>query len=452
MSYQTTVKERVFYSTYLMGQNMIYAMVTGYLLLFYTDYIFLPPLAVAVLMFVSKIWDAINDPLFGMIVDRYHFKSGKFIPWVRIGTVLLPLATLFLFIVPVDASMTSKILMVSLGYLIWDMLYTVSDLPFYALTTVMTDNAKERSNIINYSRLGAGLGFAVVGIAVPILVEKMGFLIPALVVAGISYITMLPITFTAKERIRPPQRDAKQKIDFKEMWNYLKGNKFLLIAFAGISLRGSFMITFEVYVAKYCLGSLTYLTYMNLIAMVPSVLVILALPTILHYVDKIVLYKASLVLAAATIITIYFTGWGNIVLFMALWAVYSLANAAMGTMMFMFTPDCVEYGHYKTGIRKEGLTFSIQTFSAKLSAAIAGTLSGSLLVWMSYDAQLAVQPASTPEIFWTLFCWVPVIGMALSFVVLSGYKLRDRDVQVMTDCNMNRMSKEEATAQLSRTY
>ena len=93
--YKTSLKEKIPYGMYYFGQGMIYTLVSQFLMMYYTDYALLPSLAVSVIMFGGKIWDGINDTLFGLLMDKMKWKSGKkFIPWIRISMVAIPLSTI----------------------------------------------------------------------------------------------------------------------------------------------------------------------------------------------------------------------------------------------------------------------------------------------------------------------------------------------------------------------
>ena len=129
----------------------------------------------------------------------------------------------------------------------------------------------------------------------------------------------------------------------------------------------------------------------------------------------------------------------------------------------MFTPDCAEYGQYKSGISAKGITFAIQTFSVKITGAVSSALALALLGWFAFpkietnsfnelaamNIQLSDKATSG---LWIVYALVPVIGMVISTFFYLGYKLNDKDVQIMAKCNSGEITREEAEAQLSRKY
>lgn len=110
------------------------------------------PAIVGIIFTIARIWDAVNDPLFGIIVDKSNPKKGKYKSWTGLAAVALPIIIILMFFVP-DIGMTGKIIYVAVVYILWGMAYTVSDVPAFSLTTAMTKNMNERNSLLSISRL-----------------------------------------------------------------------------------------------------------------------------------------------------------------------------------------------------------------------------------------------------------------------------------------------------------
>jgi len=117
----------------------------------------------------------------------------------------------------------------------------------------------------------------------------------------------------------------------------------------------------------------------------------------------------------------------------------------------MFTADCAEYGHFVTGERAQGMAFSIQTFTAKITLAVSGAISMFLLGAVGFaEGEGAVQTQETVAWLWRMYTVIPVIaGLASFLILLLFYRLRDRDVSVMMKANSGEITREEALSQLS---
>lgn len=141
--------EKFSYYFYFTGQNVIYSLVAYNLMTFLLLQGVDPALSATVLICV-KVWDAINDAVFGTIFDKVKFKSGnKFVPWLRISVALIPIATILLFCLPADISGGGKLAWLAVFYVLWDTAYTLCDAPLYGSITVLTGNLGERDKMLS---------------------------------------------------------------------------------------------------------------------------------------------------------------------------------------------------------------------------------------------------------------------------------------------------------------
>lgn len=168
----TTRRERGSYWVYFVGQNLFYAIVAYYLVT-YMMMIGVDVTKTATVMFAVKLWDAVNDALFGLIFDKVKFKKGKCLPWLRISTALLPIATVLLFIIPRSAGETVKLAWFAIAYVLYDTAYTICDVPVYSLVTTMTDNMGERNTLMSFGRVFSGLGGGIAMVLCTVLVLSL---------------------------------------------------------------------------------------------------------------------------------------------------------------------------------------------------------------------------------------------------------------------------------------
>jgi Na+/melibiose symporter-like transporter len=176
-------------------------------------------------------------------------------------------------------------------------------------------------------------------------------------------------------------------------------------------------------------------------------------PALAKRFGKYPLYIFSIIWFVVFSVVIYFVGYENYTLFMVLTLLKNVGFGLTSVMMFMFTPDCVEYGTFKTGDRAEGITFSLQTFTTKLMTGLATTLGMAGLAMFGFvEGQGITQTAQTIDGIWLMYSLFPAIGALLSLIVLSTYKLRDKHVQVMARANQGEITREEAFAQLPEEF
>ena len=449
--YRTGGMERASYALYFVGQNVFYIFIVQFLMLFYMDYRFIAPAVVGVIFLVARVWDAVNDPMFGIIVDKSRFKKGKFKPWIAVSIFLIPIACILIFAMPEWLSADAKIAYAAATYILFGMLYTVCDVPIFALVTAITDNVQERTLLISLGRLAATIAMVILSILLMPFITALGWLGAAVLFSVIGFVFMLPINIFTKERFVDKNASVPA---LKNILGSFLGNKYLLLFYIGgiiVSTTSTTGTTIN-YIAKWLLGGEQYIPLVMLATFVPMIVISVIVPPLSKKIDKFFIYMSGLVFSALFNIISYFAGYANLPVFLALTAMRGMGFGISFVMGFMFAADCVEYGHYKTGKRAEGITFSIQTFSTKMSAAISGAFAMMCLQLVGYDGALAEQSAKTLGGIWWTSMLLPIIGLVLGFAVLSFYKLRDKDVQVMARINQGLISREEGEKLLSRKY
>jgi probable glucitol transport protein GutA len=187
--------------------------------------------------------------------------------------------------------------------------------------------------------------------------------------------------------------------------------------------------------------------------MVPMILVGAFVPLIIKKMDKYYLYLGMSIFNAALSFVRYFAGYQNFALFAALSVLSAVAASANGILVFLFTPDCMEYGTYHTGEGAEGVASAIQSFFNKLTTSVSASLAMLIIGAFGFLAgENAVQPASAIKGIWLSLTIFPGIGAAVAVTALLFYKLRDKDVQVMAKYNSREITKEEAERSLAAKY
>lgn len=462
--YMTTFKERVSYWTYFIGQNIYYNL-TAVFISTYLVFQGIDPVKSGLVLLIVKVWDAINDPIFGFIFDKVKFKRNqKCLPWLRIATALIPVVTIILFAIPTGMSEVGKLVWFGVAYVLWDMVYTLTDVPAYSMLNTMTDNLQERNLLLSVNRVFSGAGVVLYNLVVVLTNWGMSISWAVAIMAILSAATMVPLVLNCKERNYSPE-DEEESFTIGQMFRYLGKNKYLLTYYGGYmatdALKTSAAVT--LFLSFYMFESEMFGVAINLLGMVPGVFAAMLMPTLLKKFDKFkVLFLCNIINIILGFV-IYFAGYEDKVLFMVLTCIRAVPMCIVGVLAFMFTPDCAEYGQYKSGISAKGITFAIQTFSVKITGAISSSLAMILLGlfdWISVEAEnfaelaaLGVeQSARALNGLWIVYALVPVIGMIISTFFYLGYKLNDQDVQIMAKCNSGEITREEAEAQLSRKY
>ena len=465
--WSTEPVERLSYYSYFAGQNMIYTLFNSCITTFLL-FLGINPIKSAAVIFAVKVWDAVNDTLFGVIFDSIKFKSGKkYLPWLRISTVLIPLATILTFIIPNGTSEIFKLSWFAIAYILWDTAYTLCDVPIFGVLTSMSQSIDERNTIQSLKSIATYAGVGVTSTLTTILISEnvgMGYGMITLIISVIAFLLMTPASFKLKERFHS---ESEESFSIKSMLVYLAKNKYLLIYYVGLFFYSALNIgnAFTLYVSYYLFHSTLFSLVVGAVGTVPQLIIALFLPKLMRKFDKMKVNQVCLILYVILSVITWAVGYGNIVVYIILFTIRSVPLAVVALEMFMFTPDCAEYGRFKSGTEAKGITFAVQTFMAKLTGSISGAL-GMLILGLESVGWKVVEVSSFQELeqlgvtqtphalnmLWLIFMLIPAIGGLLAFIAWSFYDLKDKDVQVMIDCNTGKITREEALSRMSKTY
>lgn len=489
--WQTTKSERQSYYLYFFGQNMIYSLLAGFL----TTYLVfkeIAPVMSGIVVTIVKVWDAVNDAIFGVIFDKIKFKSGKkYIPWLKIACALTPAATVAVFAIPSAAPEMVKLIWFALAYIVWDTAYTICDVPAFGIITAMTDQIEERNTIISLKGITGGIGSALTTVLVTLFIGQtinIGYGPTAVIIAVVAAATMFPICRKCKERNKP---EVEEEFTVRSMIKYVVSNKYLLIYYLGyIFYSGAQTYTaLNLLTAYYIFGDELISLITGTVAAAPQLIMALLVPKIIRKIDKFSLFKICVVATIALSIPLCFTK-NSLILFIIMFMLRSIPLGVVGVLSFTFTPDCAEYGQFTTGTEAKGITFAIQTFAVKLAAAVSSGLGLVLLgffkfktkfmgseienidqlvkdglvklqedgavkieTFANYQAIDAVSMQTEEAIngLWFTYNVVPIIGLVIALGIWLLYRLKDKQVQIMADCNAGKITKEEAIVALDST-
>ena len=465
-------KERASYWSYGAGMLVFYQLVASFL----NSFIIMQgvnPLKVAGIILAVKIWDAVNDPLFAFVFDRVKFKKEKCLPWLRIAAALMPFATIAFFNMPRNWDENAKLVWFAVTYILWDFCFTINDIPFYAMSTTMTVDTKERDTIYGIARVMNGGGYFLAQIGMTWLIsESVGISYgkAAIIICCIGLPFIVPLCFLGKERYAVTEKSKQEeKYTLKQMWTFLKGNKYLTIMYACQILSGLLSTSGAAGLAGtyYLYGGTTWTVLATVLTAASGPILGLLVPQWLKKFDRFHIYVYALILSFSINI-IHLIGVplgfatpmkGYITSILS-----SLPGTVAGILAYSFTLDTLEYGRYKTGVDGVGINFAIQTLSTKFPSSIGASLGVFLLGftgWQSVNAESIEQLASmqvvqTREALMNMHFagTVPILisGAASIILLLCFYKLRTKDVAIMARYNAGEITREECDAQLSRKY
>lgn len=421
-----TQKQIFGYSVGDLGINLNFQMMGFYLAFFYTDVFGIPSGHVAGLFLAARVWDAINDPIMGFIADRTQSRWGKFRPYLLFGALPLNLLLVACFFTP-DLPLTGKLIYAYVTYILHGMVYTAVGLPYSALSAVLTQDQQERAVISTYRMFFA----VVVALSVIILVRpfaekyfatpQAGYTAVMLVVAVVSTGLLWFSYSQAEERVEV----AREEYRFTQILPLLFRNDALVALAAAMFLNTGVWVTINavaLYYFKYVHGDADLFEKFFFIMLPANVLAVLVTPAITKRIGKAKGFMLGSVIVAVFYAAREYLPADNLVVFLGVSLVATFGQMICAITQWGMLPDTVEYGHYKTGIRTEGIPFAFFSFMQKLGMAVAGALAAWVLSEVGYVANQDQTPEVKRVIGW-LFNLFPAGFSLLCAVALAFYKL-----------------------------
>ena len=484
-----TKKEAAGFLVGMFGQNLIYNIVATGLYFYFQNVICLPAMALGWIMTIARIWDAINDPMMGTIVDKTHSKWGKCRPYLIIFPAIIGLITILAFLngnyATADTT-TQKVLIVAwaaISYIAWGMCFTVCDIPLWGITSLMTEDENDRSKILGLARMVAGVGG--IGVLVVQIAQAVagafggdmqkGFIVTVIIMTVVATILFEFAGLFTKERVDKSERSYTFKENFKIMF----GNKpFRQILISGI-LRSPIqllMIVAMTLVTYYYAngnimnilvynddGSLAGINVKILIGLgcvaaglfVGQFVAMGVTPLIIKKVEKKTLYNVYSIAGAvpyALIFVFYKVSGGDLTT--TFWSIIigicmlfgSAAFGGINVLQSVMIADCVDYEEYYNDVRTDGVFFSGQSFITKLAAGISTIVSSAVYAIVGYSGanvdklNKAIENGANfltydggsgagkyAEAMFFLISIPPAIGMILSAIPTLKYAMTDAE-------------------------
>lgn len=423
------MQDKVGYMLGDVGSCLLFNFIGSYLLVFYTDVFGISAAAVGTLMAVSRVWDAINDPMMGVIVDkRKRTKDGKFRPYLKYMGIPLGIFTILTFLVIPNMPQGMKLPYAYITYIGFGMAYTAINIPYGSLASVMTNDSVQRTELSTWRNISSIFAMIPLMVLTPKLVfdasgavSPKGFLIAAVlyvIIANIGYRLCYKMT---TERIINEVKEDAPKASLGETLKALGKNKAL------IGLILSSLGTLTAMFLPNALNAYLFKDYfqapglLSLAGLLPMVGTFLAIPVTGKLVAKfgkknIAIYSGIVSIAAYVVLVLFPTK--NPMLYIALITVSGFGTALYGMIVWALVGDVIDYQEYLSGKREEGIVYATYSLSRKLVQAIVGSIGGFALAAIGYQSGAATQAPEVAESIRTIITVVPLIGFIFGTVCL----------------------------------
>ncbi len=454
------LKKKLSYGVGAIGLDLSYEMFYSYLAIYLTNVLKLHPAFLLFLTPIARIWDGINDPMMGTIVDSTNTKFGKYRPWVITGACCNAIVLALLFSNPLNLSGIGIYIYVAFMYVFWGMTNTMADIPYWSMVPSFTSDPKERDGIATIARTFSGLGQGIVSILSPIVLpllsastvskqalgDAQGYGRWSMILAlGLIFFASVAMLNT-KEHVKVT---PKEKFTFKKIFTIAKNNDQLLIfmLFCMLSNAAWYMISgTKAYYFEAVVGDIKAMSTFNTIGAVGSVLGLGVIPVLSKFMERRRIYQTSLLIEITGFIGMLICGsTGHFFAMNFCYLMISIGSASMFVSQTVFLANIVDYGEIKMGFRSESITFSMKGFLQKMAYTIQTIILFSGLTISNYESGVYTPKVQSTISIMFLIC--PIILLVLSLVIFSTkFKLHGKFMESIT-AQINERHEEFATSE-----
>ena len=447
------MRDKVSYAAGDLGCNMSFALKSTIMAIFWTQFMALGETLYATLLLVVQIWDAINDPLLGSLfdMDKRKYRHGKFKSYIFIGALGLLFSGLFFFLPIPNAPKVMRCIMFILGYVLWDAFYTVANVPYGSMMSVITTDGSERSQLSTWRSIGSMIGNILPMVLLPILCYdasnnlKGETVFLAAIIMGViglaCFIYMLKTTTIRVDESTVVISEKKEKFNvFVAMKNFMKNPPAIGATLAAmamfIGMQGSTTATTVLFQAYFKNAKIS-----GVIMLISYLPMFLFMPFIKNIVDKWGKKEACSVGSAVSVFgaLLLFLPLGNgtlgLVGYVVAQVFYGLGLGFYTCVSWALMADAIDYNEWKNGSKEEGTVYSLHSFFRKLAQGLGPSLVIIIMGALGYDGALkADQPFAVAEkMKWLVAALYSFSAIVMFLSITFIYNLSKKKVAEMTD-------------------
>ena len=431
-SQKLSLTEKIGYSLGDLAANFVFQTQIMFLSYFYTEVFGITAAAMGTLFLITRLWHAVIDPMMGAISDRTNTRWGKFRPWVLWTAVPFGVLFVLTYTTP-DLDDRGKVVWAYSTYILLMLVYTINNIPYSAMTGVLTGDSSERTSLASWRFIAAMTAAFLVQSFTPAMVTRLGGDDPQLgyqltigIWAVLAVVAFVVCFATTRERVKPdPSQKTSIGRDLLDLT--LNGPWWALFAltlftFINLALRGGTTM----YYFEYFIGKKDLVGWFNGIGLATTIVgVILSKPLSMRF-GKRNTFIVGLFLSACFILAFVFLPRDAVTSIFVCHMLYNLAYGPTIPLLWAMMADVADFGEWKTGRRATGMVFATMMFALNSGLAVGGALNGWLLTYYGFVEQQATQSAEASNGILWMFSVYPAIAFFIGCAALLFYKINKR--------------------------
>lgn len=454
------IRDKIGYALGDLGCNLSFSLISAFMLDFYTQYIGIPGAIWSIIIIVTKVWDGVNDPIMGGIMDSVRIgRSGsKFKPWMSIAAIGLTVTGALVFLPVPNAALWLKVTLCIVTYLLWDICYTLMNVPYGSLSAAITADPLERTSLSTWRSIGAAIGGGI-SMLLPLLLyddnENLNgdiLIWVALAMGAVALVVyILCIKMTTERVVVPPER--REKINYlKTLKGFITNRPLLALCLASFASIVFFMSGTQT--AKWLFQIHFHNTDMITVATIISYLpMVFFIPFTSKLVAKfgkkysVGMPFALSIVAAVVMLCIPIPGnqTGMIIYIVGLMFIQT-GGGMFNLITWAMVNDCIDYQQLKTGMREEGSVYAMYSLFRKIAQGVSLSLPLLCMQAVGYNPQadpIGNQDPGVPEAMVKMSIGLMLIGAVIMFVsFMLIYNLGKKEVADM-QAKLNKTDEDE---------
>ncbi|MET0415470.1 MAG: glucuronide transporter [Actinoplanes sp.] len=422
------------------ANNLAFSMTSFFLLIYYTDVVGISAAAAGTLFLVIRVWDGFADIFAGRVVDKTMTRWGKFRPFFLFAGPPVLLLSVATFTVPgLFEGSSAKLLAAYVTYGLLGLAYSLVNIPYGSLAAAMTQHPGERAKLASFRMIGTAVTTIMLAFVVAPQIQQYrgdpdGFqqslLITTSVFAVVGVALYLFLFATARETV---QRDVAS-VSARQSLATLRGNRpLIMLCLASLAfLTALFSLqTVQVYYARDVLGNAKLLTALTVLSVGAIFLVAPMMPRLVRAIGKKRAFLSFGVVGLVAGIGISLSPPSAPWVSMTFFGIMGISTAGINTLMWALEADTVEYGEWKTGVRTEGITYALFSFTRKLGQAIGGAVAAYAIAFGGYAGGAAIQSQAALDAIRYASGFIPVVFILIGMLIFFRYPLTEQTFATM---------------------